>query len=207
MLDLITLILVGAGILQLPLIMDVIQQLFPNSPLGRAVTRVMRYILMGAMIFSVTAALWMNLTLLLKEHANGYQKAIPADYWHLQPHAAIHIIFSLWVYLSLLNHYYVASSHPPSRIRRSTPASSSPAAPPPKPLPPTESLEDAERICSQCQVPKLLRTSHCRICNVCVELMDHRKNDIDMMLSSAMKCVGDNSWLTFCQLASFFLSL
>lgn len=170
MYDMILFIVVGAGVLQLPLIMDVIQYLFPKSRLGRAVTHFMRLILMVSMVFSVTAALYMHFTVLLLEHTNGYAAPAPSVNWS----AILHGLFSLWVYAMLLNHFADASRHHPSRIRRAKAAGPNGTVL----VSPTSHVDDAHddddsRMCTQCRVPKLLRTHHCRICNTCVELMDH----------------------------------
>jgi hypothetical protein len=168
MYNMIMFIVVGAGVLQLPLIMDVIQYLFPRSRIGRAVTHVMRVVLMISMVFSVTAAVYMHFSVLLLEHTNSYAAAEPS----LNFSAILHGIFSLWDYVMLLNHFADASMQHPSRIRRVKPSTGSILVAPASHVDDAHDDDDA-LMCTECRVPKLLRTHHCRICGTCIELMDH----------------------------------
>lgn len=163
-----------AGILQLPLIMDLIQYLFPGSPLGRAVTRFMRWLLLIALTFSVTAALYTNLSTLLRPHIAGWTPAsLEGEHdWSgvLRPQFLLHMLLSVWLYAQLLNHFYDACTQHASRIRRPANPVVAPAA---HHL--SAAAQGSEPVCRHCGVQKRLRTHHCRICNVCVELMDHRE--------------------------------
>lgn len=170
--------------------MDVIQHLCPESRIGRAVTRGMRALLVGCMLFCVTIALHTQITTLLPEFVR--EPSLPPEeeepLWFLKPTAVVHLLFSVWTYVQLIAHFVAACTQPASRIR------------PPPPSPPTVNGEagagasaattgralKAQQLaygadgtatfCAQCQVPKLLRTHHCKICGVCVELMDHREH-------------------------------
>ena len=188
--------------------MDVIAHLFPESRLGRAVTRGMRVVLASCMLGCVTAALEMQLTVLLPERMFGFPNfALPVDpdghlpllSWILSPSAIAHATFSVWTYVQLVSYFFAACSTPPSRIRTkavdvtavaaaagdaTTAAVGSAGARVVVPLHALSSsaLQAAARgssgastMCRRCLTPKLLRTHHCRICNTCVELMDHRQ--------------------------------
>jgi hypothetical protein len=59
------------------------------------------------------------------------------------------------------------------------------------------------RWCNECNVPKLLRTHHCRVCRVCVELMDHRQSRTQMEQKPALAtrdCARAGSLLCICWL-------
>lgn len=166
------------GVLQLPLLMDLVSYLFPHSRVGRAVTRAMRYLLVSSLVMIVTAALYLHLTVLLREHVADYANLLPdgdeseSAHWATQPKAIAHILFSVYVYMQLLSHFFDACHTPPSRARSDAHLRS------PSPSGADDEAEvdgQKTRWCSSCGVPKLLRTHHCRNCNTCVELMDHRQ--------------------------------
>lgn len=172
--------------------MDVIHHLFPESRIGRAVARGMRLALVACMLLSVTAALDMQLLVLLREWVRGYRNDLaPADQisswaWIWEPSGMAHAIFSVWTYAQLVSYFVAACVMHPSRLR-ATPAAAASAgtadASPAvlKPVIPHAMLSTAsmksdaglDRVCTKCRTLKLLRTHHCAVCGTCVELMDH----------------------------------
>ena len=169
--------------------MDVVHHLFPESRIGRAVARGMRWALVSCMLLSVTAALDMQMLVLLREWVRGYRNELDAAdeastwAWIREWNGLGHALFSVWIYIQLVSYFVAACVMHPSRIR--PPLTSAGAAasssPMPKPMiphamastPSMSSDQELDRLCPKCRTMKLLRTHHCAVCNCCVELMDH----------------------------------
>ncbi len=183
MIDLVPLLIIGAGVLQLPLIMDAISHLFPQSRIGRAVTGTMRALLLTCMMASVTLALYMQLVILLPERLHRAledEKGSRIDEvasWPaslLTPAGYVHVLLSVWLYVQLSSYFFAACAEPASRIRPPAKSGALISAPAGNGVATDgDDSSASKRWCAECNVPKLLRTHHCRVCRVCVELMDH----------------------------------
>jgi len=204
MLDMITLVVIVAGVLQLPFLMDFIHHMWPHSPIGRAVTNAARQLLRALIAIAVTLTVYLNISLLLRKHVEGFETraednvkgddvtaADDAWPWWLRAQSLVHIGFTLWLYVILLDHYRLACFTHPSLLpptRKDGKGMSgavhvrpiyvqamalSNEADGPQASSGSESESERDRFCSICNRSKSFRTHHCRICNVCVELMDH----------------------------------
>ena len=218
MIDLVPMLVVGAGVLQLPLLMDVVSHCWPGSRVGRAVTTSMRVLLLTCMLACCTAGLYLHLAILLPERmrpsagaaADAFAPNTAFDPSWLSlvlgsPAGVIHVALSLWLYVQLMSYFAAACIEPASRIK--PPSAAKTASPLPTTAPPPSASSSSShstdtisgnvsnggdcsnvvavrdpsmRWCNECNVPKLLRTHHCRVCRVCVELMDHRQKRTHM---------------------------
>lgn len=158
MLDLIPYLIIGCGILQLPIWLDMLLPFLPATRLRTIIARSMKIILMSSMVFCVTYSAYLNVVVF-----------IPATYPSSPLLSLFHHLLTLYLYLQLMSYYIAACTLEPSR---------------PLPLAHEQQSGDEERqeqestttparICSICNCYQYARVSHCHICNRCSELMDH----------------------------------
>ena len=155
MLSAVTILIIIVGLVQLPILTDLLLFLFPSSPLPRLASRATKPIFVLLLLASAALALHLFgltfLPLTLHFLAPSTPHPTAALLALLLSFLACHLV------LNLLYHYAVASFTPPS----------------PPPLP-SHSLASAHaRYCLTCQASKAHRTHHCRICDRCTGLMDH----------------------------------
>ena len=181
MLGAVTVLIVVVGLVQLPLLTDLLIHLFPSSPLPRLASRATKPIFVVLFLACCALALhlffFVFLPVTLHSHA-AHLSALSACCL-----AGLLSSLALYVVSSMLYHYCSAAFLPASVLSTSSSSSVDPSSP--------------VRSCVTCGVLKGYRTHHCRICNRCTALMDHH-------CPFTANCVGRDNirafilWLSFC---------
>ena len=188
MLGAVTLLIVIVGLVQLPLLTDLLIHLFPSSPLPRLSSRATTPIFVLLFLACCGLALHLFFHVFLPITLHSYAAHLSAA----SAYALAGVLSCLAVYIvsSMLFYYSVAAFLPASSLQS---APSSHTMLPSSPL----------RSCLKCGVVKGYRTHHCRICNRCTALMDHH-------CPFTANCVGRDNirafilWLSFCCLGLLY---
>ena len=178
MLSAVTLLILIVGLVQLPILTDLLIFLFPSSPLPRLASRATKpiFVLLFLACCALALYLFFSTFLPLTLHSLlAHRSASPPTVAAL---AACLTALACYIIANMLYHYTVASF--------------AAASPTPAPLAPPHT-----RACVQCGSGKGPRIHHCRICNRCTALMDHH-------CPFTANCVGSATlrpfylWLSFC---------
>ena len=156
MLSAVTVLIVIVGLVQLPILTDLLLFLFPSSPLPRLASRATKPIFVLLLLASAALALHLFFLTFLPLTLHSLPPST-------SPHTTLLLalllsLLALHLILNLLYHYSFAAFSSPS---------------PPHPHIPPPSSSNPTRFCHTCQSAKPHRTHHCRLCNRCTSLMDH----------------------------------
>lgn len=189
--DFVWVLIVGAGAMNLPVIADVVQQLFPNSGVSRMVQGSIRPVLVGMVLFLSSAALWYFFAffaylttkgLVHPDSPNAAYSTADSFCW------MCHTVFAVFLWVNMIANYILVVSCDPGVVQpgwadRFNLTSSSSLFEEPKPSKPTKSKEckkqtskeAALQSCKKCEPPVLRPPGahHCRVCSHCVLYMDH----------------------------------
>ena len=187
MLGAVTVLIVVVGLVQLPLLTDLLIHLFPSSPLPRLASRATKPIFVLLFLACCGLALYLFFFVFLPVtlHSHAAHLSSPSAYCL----AGLLSCLAVYIVSSMLYHYISAAFLPASLLS----TSSSPSVDPSSPV----------RSCVKCGVVKGYRTHHCRICNRCTALMDHH-------CPFTANCVGRDNlrsfilWLSFCCLGLLY---
>lgn len=181
MLGAVTVLIVIVGLVQLPLLTDLLIHLFPSSPLPRLASRATKPIFVLLFLACCVLALYLFFYVFLPVTLHSHAAHLSS----LSAYCLTGLLSFLAVYIvSSMLYHYVQAAFLPASLPSTT---SSPQVDPSSPV----------RSCVKCGVVKGYRTHHCRICNRCTALMDHH-------CPFTANCVGRDNirsfilWLSFC---------
>ena len=181
MLGAVTVLIVVVGLVQLPLLTDLLIHLFPSSRLPRLAARATKPIFVLLFLACCGLALHLFFYTFLAITVHSYAAYLsPLSTYCL---AGVLSCVAVYIVSSMLYHYIIAAFLPASSLS----STSSPSVDPSSPV----------RSCVKCGVVKGYRTHHCGICNRCTALMDHH-------CPFTANCVGRDNlrafilWLSFC---------
>ena len=177
----VTVLIVIVGLVQLPLLTDLLIHLFPSSPLPRLASRATKPIFVLLFLACCGLALYLFFHVFLPITVHSLASHLST----LSAYCLSGVLSFLAVYIvSSMLYYYISAAF---QSASSLSATSAPSLDPSSPV----------RSCVQCGVVKGYRTHHCRICNRCTALMDHH-------CPFTANCVGRDNirsfilWLSFC---------
>ena len=187
-------IIIGVGILQVPLIVDVLRAVLPkgtcssrssvimhnqhhhytDSAIGRltsaSVSRLLVAIVVAMCIVAI--AVFFSLFLPLSLSSQGVDSIFT-------PLGLAHVVFVLFLWVNTVYNYYRAATLSPGYV-------------PITQLPASQDLSSspATLYCWSCNSPRPEHAHHCRDCNRCIVLMDHH-------CPFTMNCVGRDNYAHF----------
>ena len=184
MLSAVTVLIVVVGLVQLPILTDLLIFLFPSSPFPRLASRATKPIFI--LLFLACCILALHLFFFTFLPLTLHSLLAPPFTSHTTAAviAGCLTFLACYIIVNMLYHYVIAAF-----------TAASPVPPPPSPSHP--------RQCPQCGTGKGERVHHCRICNRCTSLLDHH-------CPFTANCVGSSTlrpfylWLSFCLLGLLY---
>jgi len=151
-------IVVAVLFIILPLLADLLDNLFPKSGIGRIAQEGVSYVMVVFILFLCSSSFYLWATVYLP-----YYLLENPDTW-----VPIHMTYAIFVSFTGIFTYLRALEVDPGFLRR-------------RKAPATTELNKSEqetanppkRICNFCNVEKPIGTRHCKICGRCVKRMDH----------------------------------
>jgi hypothetical protein len=221
--DMVTMIIVAVGILQLPMLVDIVDNMFPQWRIGRLTQAGLSHVLFGLVVTLYLVAIGVFFSIFLP-------LAVPEPWTSTS--GRLHIAFAAWLWIVTVWHYIQACTRSPGTLKGPAAADTGSTVSPPATgsaadasLPPTSSssssspsdctiVEDAAAAaaadpkgtlktkCRHCAAVRSTRTHHCNVCGVCVIDMDHH-------CPFTRNCVGRDNFLHFfmfllCTLSGLF---
>eukprot|EP00039_Didymoeca_costata_P021564 m.344856 g.344856 ORF g.344856 m.344856 type:complete len:317 (+) comp25339_c0_seq1:166-1116(+) len=158
--------LIGAvGITQLPLLVDLVNILFPSLQLGRFTQK-----WMGVMLFG------MLVTVALVGYAAFISFFLPLWIYPtnsiFSPEGMAHILFASWMWCNAMYNYVCAASFSAGMVPRKTGELKCEELPDSS-VPQEFFVERPAGICRHCPGARPRGAFHCHICNGCIEGFDH----------------------------------
>ncbi|RDD42258.1 putative ZDHHC-type palmitoyltransferase 8 [Trichoplax sp. H2] len=145
--DIIIIIIIAVGILQLPLLVDVIRNLFPRLNIERITQDYASYLLFSLVVTVYSGFMYLFFSAYLYVKAENPYATING--W-------IHIFLASYFCIVSFFHYTYASFHDPGTA----------------PLATLGSHTDYP-VCTKCDRIKVGATRHCKVCQRCICMMDH----------------------------------
>ena len=189
--DVITVLIIVVGLVQLPILTDLLIFLFPRSALPRIASRATKPLFVVLFLCCCGLALHLFFNVFLPVFLHSQAELTPSAA-SLCAIAAFLTALALYIVASLLFYYCQAAFAPPSPS-------------PPRAVSTLSSLSASasSSVCRRCGCVKTRRVHHCRICDRCVSTFDHH-------CPFTANCVGESTtrpyflWLCFCCLGLLY---
>lgn len=171
-------VIIGAGLLQMPIVADVLQQVFPNSKISRFVQKSVRPVLVAMVLLLSSTALFYFFTVFLHFAVKGL--VLPAAAYTPEETMSwwCHALFASYIWVSMIANYVMAVVVDPGVLHEGWHEG----------FPPEHTSELG--VCKKCDMVRPPATHHCRVCDCCVLYMDHH-------CPFTGGCIGVNNFVYF----------